>query len=198
MFDLWKYIVQAGTIGYVLVGVSIIATAVIIERYAYWFKQSKGLTSSSDPKLATAFKSKDKATILKHANEIKGLEGDALRVVANNFHGSDDTPLDMAMSETIESSTQFLWILELCSGVAPMFGILGTVAGIIVSFEGMSGDMPDTGVMVSGISVSMTTTAIGLIVALLSLIPANHLAKMAHNRQVKIASKLQEYWLQKP
>lgn len=197
MFDLWKYVAQAGTIGYVLVGVSIIAIGVIIERYVYWFKQSKELSKKSDPKLGVAFKNKDKAALLKRADVISGLEGDALRVLANNLNCKDDTALDMAMSEVIESSTQFLWILELCSGIAPMFGILGTVAGIIVSFEGMSGDMPDTGVMVSGISVSMTTTAIGLIVALLSLIPANHLAKMAHKRQVQIANRLQEYWLQK-
>jgi len=197
MFDLWKYVAQAGTIGYVLVGVSIIAIGVIIERYYYWTRQSKALSSERDPKVEAAFKTKNKAALIKHADEIKGLEGDALRVVANNIHGADDTPLDMAMSNVIESSTQFLWILELCSGIAPMFGILGTVAGIIVSFEGMSGDMPDTGVMVSGISVSMTTTAIGLIVALMSLIPANHLAKMAHKRQVQIANRLQEYWILK-
>ena len=197
MFDLWKYVVQAGSIGYVLVGVSIIATGVILERYLFWARQSKDFTKGFDPKIAAAFKAKDKTTLLKQAAEIKGLEGDALKMVANNLHCKEDAPLDIAMNQVVESSTQFLWILELCSGIAPMFGILGTVAGIIVSFQGMSGDMPDTGVMVAGISVSMTTTAIGLIVALIVLIPANHLATMAHKRQIKIASLLQEYWINK-
>jgi len=197
MFDLWKYIIQAGAIGYILVGVSVIASGVILERYLFWLRQPKGIRNEPNAKLAAAFMKKDKAAILKSASEIKGLEGDALKVIATNLHCSDDAPLDIAMSEVIESSNQFLWILELGSGIAPMFGILGTVAGIIVSFNGISGDMPDTGVMISGISVSMTTTAIGLIVSLLCIVPFNHLAKMAHKRQVQIAANLQGYWINK-
>ena len=197
MFDLWKYVVQAGAIGYILVGISILASGVAIERYIFWLFQPRMKKKDLNPKLIMAFKNKDKVAILKEAKTLKGLESDALKIIANNINCKEDTPLDIAMTDVVETSTQFLWILELCSGVAPMLGILGTVAGIIVSFEGMSGDMPDTGVMVSGISVSMTTTAIGLIVALLALIPATHLGKIAHKRQIDLASRLQQYWLQK-
>lgn len=197
MFNLWKYIEQAGTIGYLLLGVSTFASAVIIERYWFWFKQPKTISKATIQKLFIAFKNKDKSIIKQHASQIKGLEGEALESVARNLYCSDDTPLDIAMSSTIDSSTQFLWILELCAVIAPMFGILGTVAGIIVSFDGISGDVPNTGVMVSGISVSMTTTAIGLVVALLSSIPCNHLSKKAHDKQVQIAARLQEFWIYK-
>lgn len=197
MLDLWGYVVQAGVIGYVLVGISIIACGVALERYIFWFSQPRNIGKELDPRLVAAFKRKNKDEILKIATDMKGLEGEALKIVANNINCEEDTPLDIAMVEVIESSTRFLWILELCSGIAPMFGILGTVAGIIVSFQGMSGDMPDTGVMVAGISVSMLTTAIGLIVALFALVPATHLGKIAHKRQLQIASRLQEYWIQK-
>jgi len=197
MFDLWKYIEQAGIIGYLLLGVSTIASAVIIERYWFWFMQPGRITKATLQKLFIAFKTKDRTAIKQQASKIKGLEGDALESVARNLYSEDDTPLDIAMNNVVDSSTQFLWILELCAVIAPMFGILGTVAGIIVSFDGISGDVPNTGVMVSGVSVSMTTTAIGLLVALLSSIPSNHLSKKAHDKQVEIATRLQECWIYK-
>jgi len=58
----------------------------------------------------------------------------------------------------------------------------------------MSGSMPDTGVMVAGISTSMLTTAIGLIVAILALIPGNYFTNLAYNKQLELIAKFQEYW----
>ena len=194
MMDLWKYVVQAGTIGYVLVGISVIALGVCIERYLFWFRQSAGLTKSFNASLADAFRNNDRNFIISSAEKIRGIEGEALKIVGVNFNASGDTALDIAVTHVTDSTNRFLWILELCGGIAPMFGILGTVSGIIVSFQGMSGDMPDTGVMVAGISVSMLTTAIGLIVAIIALVPANHLSNTAYTRQLRIASRLQEYW----
>ncbi len=196
MLDLWKYVEQAGWIGYILVGVSILATGVIFERYfVYWLRQSRGLTKKHNAKLAVALSRKDKKQVEKIAADMTGVESEALSIVAKNINCADDTALDLAVSHVVESTNQHLWILELCGGIAPMFGILGTVAGIIMSFDGMSGAMPDTGVMVSGISVSMTTTVIGLVVSILCLVPYNHLVRRAHKRQVLVASQLQQYWI---
>jgi biopolymer transport protein ExbB len=56
---------------------------------------------------------------------------------------------------------------------APMLGILGTVTGIITSFDLLSGGqaLVDPRAVSGGISEALVATASGLVVALLSLFP---------------------------
>ena len=65
------------------------------------------------------------------------------------------------------------WLATI-SNVAPLFGMTGTVTGMIRSFGSMSGaGSLDAGVVGAGISEALVATAAGLIVALFSLIPYN-------------------------
>ncbi len=61
-----------------------------------------------------------------------------------------------------------IWALELIAASAPLFGLLGTVLGMIVAFQGVgqgSGGA-DTAILASGIWEALLTTAFGLAVAL--------------------------------
>ncbi|TVR12221.1 MAG: MotA/TolQ/ExbB proton channel family protein, partial [Planctomycetota bacterium] len=56
----------------------------------------------------------------------------------------------------------------------PLLGMTGTVLGMIVSFESLaSGGVNNEGVA-AGISEALVTTAAGLIVALMAVIPFNY------------------------
>lgn len=59
-------------------------------------------------------------------------------------------------------------VLELIVTVAPMLGLLGTVIGIIKSFNvfGMTGGLADPAILGIGIAEALMTTAAGLIVAI--------------------------------
>jgi len=59
-------------------------------------------------------------------------------------------------------------VLELIVTVAPMLGLLGTVIGIIKSFNvfGMTGGLADPAILGIGIAEALITTAAGLIVAI--------------------------------
>jgi len=64
--------------------------------------------------------------------------------------------------------------LSTISNVAPLFGMTGTVTGMIRSFGSLSGaGSLDAGVVGAGISEALVATASGLIIALTSLIPYN-------------------------
>ena len=67
-----------------------------------------------------------------------------------------------------------LGILDTIVTLAPMLGILGTVTGIITSFDlmGSMGTDDPTGIA-SGIAEALITTAAGLIVSIVALIPLN-------------------------
>jgi biopolymer transport protein ExbB len=65
-------------------------------------------------------------------------------------------------------------LLDTVVTVAPMLGILGTVLGIIDSFELLSADArPDPLAVSGGIAQALITTAIGLVVALSTILPYN-------------------------
>jgi len=65
------------------------------------------------------------------------------------------------------------WLATI-SNVAPLFGMTGTVTGMIRSFGSLGGaGSLDAGVVGAGISEALVATASGLILALFSLIPYN-------------------------
>ena len=61
-----------------------------------------------------------------------------------------------------------IWVLELIAASAPLFGLLGTVLGMIVAFQGVGQGAggADTALLASGIWEALLTTAFGLAVAL--------------------------------
>ena len=61
-----------------------------------------------------------------------------------------------------------IWVLELIAASAPLFGLLGTVLGMIVAFQGVGQGAggADTALLAAGIWEALLTTAFGLGVAL--------------------------------
>lgn len=64
-------------------------------------------------------------------------------------------------------------VLTAVGNAAPLVGMLGTVAGMITSFAAMSAGGVESSKVAEGISVALITTAAGLIIALMSVIPYN-------------------------
>ncbi len=78
-----------------------------------------------------------------------------------------------------------LSLIETLAAVAPLLGLLGTVLGMIETFQIIS--LFGTGnprAMASGISVAMITTQMGLLVAVPGLFMAGRLRRMAGNRNI--------------
>lgn len=72
-----------------------------------------------------------------------------------------------------QSLLRYLPILKILATISPLLGLLGTVLGMINSFQMISSvDKPITPSLVSGgIAQALLTTAVGLILAILALIP---------------------------
>ena len=79
------------------------------------------------------------------------------------------------MFEETQILKKNLWILGTVASSAPFIGLLGTVVGIIKSFESMA--IAGTGgfaVVAAGISEALVATALGLAVAIIALIFYNY------------------------
>lgn len=181
---------QAGPLGKILAVVSVVALGVILERIWFWMRRGNPVA--------------DKARLTWLWNLRRGKdpgvpgtspEGRAVEFLYEHRAEADEKLLEVALSREVRETNRYLSILDTCAAAAPMLGILGTVLGIIQAFAGMKSDAPDTGVMVSGISTAMITTAMGLVIALVSLIAFNAFSARAHKRQTETAELLHEAWM---
>jgi biopolymer transport protein ExbB len=96
--------------------------------------------------------------------------GRVLTVYQQN-RGVDPETLELKLDEVVmrESSQieRFLWLVKTVSVVAPLMGLLGTVTGMIQTFQAITlFGAGDPKMMAGGISEALVTTMLGLITAI--------------------------------
>jgi len=79
-------------------------------------------------------------------------------------------------------------ILSTVGNAAPLFGMTGTVTGMITSFSALAASGMDAKIVGAGISEALITTAAGLLIALFAVIPYN----MFMARVEKIGLEMEE------
>lgn len=96
--------------------------------------------------------------------------GRVLSVLGPNPEMSDLETLELKLDEAVMREVPKLefghGMLKLTAAVAPLLGLLGTVVGMIVTFQSMNqGGGADSRLMADGISLALVTTVQGLVVA---------------------------------
>ena len=70
------------------------------------------------------------------------------------------------------------WVLETIVTAAPLLGLLGTIVGMMHSFQLFGGSgLVNPGGVTSGVAQSLVATAIGLVVALIALFAFNYFSR---------------------
>jgi biopolymer transport protein ExbB len=102
--------------------------------------------------------------------------------------------MEIAAEDEIARMKQGLNVLDTIITMAPLLGILGTVLGIINSFDllGNSG-IEDPKAVTGGIAQALITTAAGLTVALMTLVPFNYLVARVNIAAVHINKTAMRY-----
>ena len=88
---------------------------------------------------------------------------------------------------------KYLTVLATITNIAPLLGFLGTVVGMILSFEIIAQHgLNNPGLVAKGISVALLTTAYGLIVAFFTQPFYNYFTSKvgAYTRQIETASNI--------
>ncbi len=89
----------------------------------------------------------------------------------------------------MEKMNRFMPLLDTMITVAPLLGILGTVLGIITSFQMLGqGGIADPRLVTGGIAQALITTAAGLTIAIVAVIPYNYFQTRI-NRAVHVMEK---------
>ena len=98
--------------------------------------------------------------------------------------GQNLESLELEFSEAIHRETPLLTkyhsILKIIAVIAPLMGLLGTVVGMIITFQAITlYGTGDPKLMAGGISSALVTTVLGLIVAIPTLFAHNYLSEQS-------------------
>jgi len=97
--------------------------------------------------------------------------------------------LDETVMHTVSSLDNYLAIIQVLASMAPLLGLLGTVTGMITTFNVIAGfGTGNARAMAGGISEALITTQSGLLVAIPGLYMAGFLKKRAENLKQRLAS----------
>jgi len=193
--------IRGGPIMWPLLLCSIVSLTVSIERGLFWWKEKR---RSDKAFLANLFRRTEEGQP-EHALSAAGgrtlsaagLDFAARVVVCGLAHRDCGLKqsMDVAAQDEIERMKRGLGVLDTIVTMAPLLGILGTVLGIIASFDllGQAG-IENPKAVTGGIAQALITTAAGLTVALMTLVPLNYLIAMvqkATNDVNKLMVRLQ-------
>lgn len=162
---------RGGVLMWPLLVLSVIACAVTIERCVFWTRVHGPRGLKRLAALVVALRSGDRQRVSSIVQDDSSPYGQLTKEL---LEAEGDEALAVAAAE--ETRPRFergLVILSTVVTAAPMLGILGTVVGIIQSFELLGGDasISDPRQVSGGIAEALITTATGLVVALIALFP---------------------------
>jgi biopolymer transport protein ExbB len=145
---------QGGIVGYCIIGLGIVGLLIAIWRW---------IALSSDSRKVSAQLKRDSAST---DNPL----GRVLAAYESNQNADTET-IELKLSEAalkeMPSLTKGLLFIKVISVVAPLMGLLGTVTGMIKTFQVITlYGAGDPKMMAGGISQALMTTVLGLVVAI--------------------------------
>lgn len=169
--DLALLIDRGGYVMIPLLALSVVSLTLIVERSIFWMLLHRPGKQNELNALNEALRQGDRKRIDGLAKRSRS----PYAQVAGHMsaHGATDAVAMEVVQRHRPSFDRFMISLSTIVTAAPLLGILGTVIGIIQSFK-LLGDqavLHDPKDVAAGIAAALLTTALGLIVALLTLFP---------------------------
>ena len=146
--DLLNYVDSGGFIVYILIGLNVIGFTIIIWKFFV---------------LLIARKNKNE------------MVGSIIEFIKQNNEEFSSKSLDNVLRQKFTKLEYGLNTIKIISTVSPLLGLLGTVIGVLHSFDSISKlGLGNPSVFSSGISIALITTVAGMIVAIPHYIAYNY------------------------
>ncbi|MGL5376750.1 MAG: MotA/TolQ/ExbB proton channel family protein [Cetobacterium sp.] len=176
MLDLMR---SGGPILYILIGLSVIALATILERSYCFYTNKTKIDSNFKQKLREFLIEEKYSEAIEYSKEQKGVTGKIITKFLirycnlQDFKNSDELLREIELEE-MDSLEKNNYLLGIIAYTSPMIGLLGTVTGMIEAFGKIAvSGAGDPNAVAGGISQALLTTAAGLIIAIPSIIAYN-------------------------
>ena len=166
---------QGGIVGYCIIALGIVGLLIAIWRWIGVTKDSRNVTAQLDRQSASM--DNPLGRVLSAYDEAKGADVETVEL-----------KLHEAALKEMPDLTKGLLFIKVIAAVAPLMGLLGTVTGMIKTFQVITlYGAGDPKLMAGGISQALMTTVLGLVVA----IPMVLLHTLVSGQSRKIVNILQ-------
>ncbi len=164
---------HGGPIMWPIAVVTLFAIAVIAERSWWWLQ----LARQRKPRELDAVLSALESGEMQQAQQLSnGATDPVLRVIHAGIpprQASLQGALQAAAGIELKQAGRFLTAMDTIITLAPLLGLLGTVTGIMGSFQSVGGSELAVEKVTGGIGEALIATAFGLGIAIFTLIPYN-------------------------
>ena len=145
---------QGGIVGYCIIALGLVGLFIAIWRWLSLSKDSKKVTAQLSSQ--TASSDNPLGRVLSAYDETKGADTETVEL-----------KLSEAALKEMPNLTKGLLFIKVIAAVAPLMGLLGTVTGMIKTFQVITlYGAGDPKLMAGGISQALMTTVLGLCVAI--------------------------------
>ena len=183
--SLFEYVEDGGAVGYVIIALGTAALLLTLFK-AFEITGFSSASLSEVDSIVDELARGNEAAAAQRAEQIEGVAGEILTTGvehADEKRGVIEELLFEKILRARPSLERFLPFLAITAAASPLLGLLGTVIGMIKTFQLITifgtGDAKS---LSSGISEALVTTALGLIVAIPVLIVHGALNRMAKHK----------------
>ena len=186
MENFFDYIEKGGIIFSILLVLSAVGLTLIIYKFIEinFFNDFDLQSFEEDLSKSISLNDFKQLVDLKPTSEKKIFLIETLNIIEKNSSKTwKDQEIETLIHKKYLKSQRFLPSLEIIAQVSPLIGLLGTVIGMIDSFNELElgGSLVDPSILAGGIWTALLTTAMGLIVAIPALISHYFLDKKLTN-----------------
>ena len=169
---------------YLLIGLSLISIAVMIERFVFYKKRSVDVNAIGKA-LSKALEAGDMRAAAKVLEVHDSLETNAVLSGLRAYERGPESVEDLITGAIGREKARYekrLTFLATMASNAPYIGLFGTVLGIIRAFRDLATDIAEaSSAVMAGIAEALIATAIGLLVAIPAVIAYNYFQRHIKN-----------------
>ena len=177
------YFIKGGPIMWPILFCAFAALVVVMERALWWWQLSR---RCQDKSLEAVFDAIAHGRFASAEEMSSNSTNPFLRVVNDGIahaHSSMLGAMQLRATDELEHAEKRLWVLSTFITLAPLLGLLGTVTGIMHSFNFVGDEQLAATKVGGGIAEALIATASGLGIAILCLVPFNYLnRRLSHLR----------------
>jgi len=175
---------SGGIIGYVILILGLVGLILLLLRVLFLSKSNSNVSQITNI-VIKKFKDGKHSEALDAVKEFKGSTARVIKATLRNINREREHLEDIVMENILNESSsldRFGNFVLVIAAVAPLLGLLGTVSGMIATFDIITEfGTGDPKLLAGGISEALVTTMLGLIVAIPLLLLGNLLAGWAQN-----------------
>jgi biopolymer transport protein ExbB len=181
-----EHILKGGPMMIPLMACSLVSLAVVYDRWIAFAANRKVDTKALRAKVLSSLRANDPDAAVAACEAAGGPIASVVLAGLRTYiqlRAKDENPETMRLvvgqvmedysAQALSVVNKRLDVLTTVGTAAPLLGMTGTVTGMIASFAGLAaaGSMGGGGAVADGIAEALVTTAVGLIIALMAVIP---------------------------